>query len=142
MPEPESIVHKVIEIPSCKDVFLGKNIDYCWRHPGNIDPVRYIGNRSSGKMGYALAKVAAARGAKVVLVSGPTHLAPPPGVEVILFNPQHKCAKLFLGSYSDSHIVIKAAAVADYRPQVVCDNKIKNSATLTLTLEKNTRYII
>jgi len=138
LPEPEVIVAKVQEILGNKEDNTGKKVLITAGGTQEaIDPVRYIGNRSSGKMGYALAKVAAQRGYKVVLVSGPTHLAPPLGVEVISVESAAQMREAVLEQYSDSHIVIKAAAVADYRPQSVCDNKIKkNSATLTLTLEK------
>jgi len=138
LPEPEVIVAKVQEILGNKEDNTGKKVLITAGGTQEaIDPVRYIGNRSSGKMGYALAKVAAQRGYKVVLVSGPTHLTPPLGVEVISVESAAQMREAVLEQYSDSHIVIKAAAVADYRPQSVCDNKIKkNSATLTLTLEK------
>lgn len=103
-----------------------------------IDPVRYIGNRSSGKMGYALAEAAAGRGADVVLVSGPVSLQPPPGVKVIAVETAQQMRSAVLAEFEDSDIVIKAAAVADYRVANQSEQKIKKTGdTLTLILEKN-----
>lgn len=138
LPNPEIIEKKIIELFKLKSDFAGKNILITAGGTQEaIDPVRYIGNRSSGKMGYALASGAVARGAKVTLVSGPTHLLPPPGVDVQYVESAEQMRNTVLAHYSDSDIVIKAAAVADYRPQVICENKIKkNSSILELTLEK------
>ena len=137
LPEPETIVNKVKEILGCQDNSGKKVLITAGGTQEAIDPVRYIGNRSSGKMGYALAKVAASQGHKVVLVSGPTHLVPPPGVEVIFVESAAQMREAVLAQYASSDIVIKAAAVADYRPQTVSADKIKKkSSTLTLTLEK------
>lgn len=103
-----------------------------------IDPVRYIGNRSSGKMGYALAAAASERGASVKLVSGPVSLSAPPGVTLISVESALEMRKAVLAAFPDTDIVIKAAAVADYRPEAVADQKIKKSSDLlTLTLTKN-----
>lgn len=138
LPEAEVIINKVIEIVKRKEDFAGKKILITAGGTQEaIDPVRYIGNRSSGKMGYALASQAAARGANVILVSGPTHLLPPPGVTVESVESAAQMREAVLAHYSASDIVIKAAAVADYRPQTVCGDKIKkSSATLNLVLEK------
>ncbi len=103
-----------------------------------IDPVRYVGNNSSGKMGYAVAKIAKSRGAEVVLVSGPTYLPDPPGVKVIRVKTALQMRDAVLNEYSDADIVVKAAAVADYRPQQTAEQKIKKSdSNLTIVLEKN-----
>lgn len=103
-----------------------------------LDPVRYIGNRSSGKMGYALAGAAAARGAEVLLVSGPTNLPAPQGVTVIPVESAQQMRDAVLAQYHDADIVIKAAAVADYRCVKQAEHKIKkNDENLTITLEKN-----
>ena len=103
-----------------------------------IDPVRYIGNRSSGKMGYAIAEAAASLGAEVTLVSGPSALQPPAGVEFFGVESAREMRQLVQERFSSCDIVIKAAAVADYRVKNVSDQKIKkNDAELTLVLEKN-----
>jgi len=138
LPEPEVIISKVMELLNGKNDFAGKKILITAGGTQEaIDPVRYIGNRSSGKMGYALASVAVARGAEVILVSGPTHLLPPPGVVVHAVESASQMREAVLAQFADCDIVIKAAAVADYRPQTQSANKIKkNSATLNLILEK------
>lgn len=103
-----------------------------------IDPVRYIGNRSSGKMGYAIAEAAASLGAEVTLVSGPSALQPPAGVEFFGVESAREMRQLVQERFPACDIVIKAAAVADYRVKNVSDQKIKkNDAELTLVLEKN-----
>ncbi len=103
-----------------------------------IDPVRYIGNRSSGKMGYAIAAVAAERGAEVTLISGPVALAAPSGVTRISVESALEMRDAVLAAFPTVDIVIKAAAVADYRPEVVADQKIKKqSASMTIDLIKN-----
>jgi len=104
-----------------------------------IDPVRYIGNRSSGKMGYALAEEAAARGAEVVLVSGPSALTPPKGLKTFIsVETAKEMREAVLREAETSRIVIKAAAVADYHPKTVAEHKIKkNDEELSILLEKN-----
>lgn len=138
LPAPEVIVDKAIALLTAQKDFIGKQILITAGGTQEaIDPVRYIGNRSSGKMGYALAKVAAERGAKVTLISGPTSLPKPSGVEVHYIQSAAQMREQVLAHYADSDIVIKAAAVADYRPQTMCANKIKkSSSTLELVLEK------
>ena len=103
-----------------------------------IDPVRYIGNRSSGKLGYAIAAVAAERGAEVILVSGPVSLAAPTGVTRVSVESALEMRDAVLAAFSTVDIVIKAAAVADYRPDVVAEQKIKKqSSNMTVNLIKN-----
>lgn len=104
-----------------------------------IDPVRYIGNRSSGKMGYALAEEAVARGADVVLVSGPSALSAPKGLKTFIsVETAQEMREAVLREAEASRIVIKAAAVADYHPKTVAAHKIKkNDEELSITLEKN-----
>jgi len=103
-----------------------------------IDPVRFIGNRSSGKMGYAIATAAAERGATVTLVSGPVILPVPCGVNRISVESAAQMREAVLSVFAETDIVIKAAAVADYRPEVAEEQKIKKSSdTLTLCLTKN-----
>ncbi len=104
-----------------------------------IDPVRYISNRSSGKMGYALAAAAMQRGAKVILVTAPTCLLPPPGVEVIQVETAQEMYETVLNHCNTADIIIKAAAVADYRPKHQATHKIKKQEQeLSLALEKTT----
>ena len=103
-----------------------------------IDPVRYIGNRSSGKMGYAIAEAARDLGANVTLISGPSALPPLAGVNFFKVESARDMRRLVLENFPESQIVIKAAAVADYRVKNVADHKIKkNDEELTLVLEKN-----
>ena len=100
-----------------------------------LDPVRFIGNRSSGRMGYALAGAARARGANVVLVSGPTELTPPGGVEVIRVTTAAEMRDAIVPRAAQADVVIMAAAVADYAPSGAASRKIhKESETLSLTL--------
>lgn len=102
-----------------------------------IDPVRYITNRSSGKMGYAVALNAAQAGAKTILVSAPTDLAVPIGVERIIVRSATEMKEAIDSHYDSADAVIMAAAVADYRVAEVADNKIKKQETMTLELVKN-----
>ena len=103
-----------------------------------IDPVRYIGNRSSGKMGYAIAEAAVKCGAKVVLISGPSSLQPPAGVEFIPVESARELRQHVLEHFPNTDVVIKAAAVADYRVRDVAENKIKkDDEELVLVLDKN-----
>lgn len=104
-----------------------------------IDPVRYVGNRSSGKMGYAVAQAAADRGAEVVLVTGPSALTPPPYVELVKVETTLEMMNAVLARYSEMDVVIKAAAVADYCPHDVAKQKIKKATddSLTIVLDKN-----
>jgi phosphopantothenoylcysteine decarboxylase/phosphopantothenate--cysteine ligase len=101
-----------------------------------LDPVRYISNRSSGKMGYALAEAASARGARVILVSGPVSLAPPRGVEVIGVRTAAEMREKVFANLEPAGIVVKAAAVADFRLSKVPDQKMKKTAArLSLELD-------
>ena len=102
-----------------------------------IDPVRYISNRSSGRMGYALAAAAARRGAQVTLVSGPTALVPPAGAAFVPVQTAEEMREAVLHHAERASIVIKAAAVADYRVQRPADQKIKGKRDLTLELTPN-----
>ena len=100
-----------------------------------IDPVRYIGNRSSGRMGYALAEAALRRGARVILVTGPTALKPPGAAEVVAVETADEMRKAVLSRLSEATVVIKAAAVADYKPKQSSQQKIKRRGPLSLELE-------
>lgn len=104
-----------------------------------IDPVRFVGNRSSGKMGYAVAQQAAERGAEVLLITGPSALPIPANVKAIKVETTKEMLDACLEAYASMDIVIKAAAVADYRPRDVADQKIKkkNDDALTVVMDKN-----
>ena len=104
-----------------------------------IDPVRYISNRSSGKMGYAIAEAAKRRGASVTLVSGPTSLPLPAGVHVAQITTAAEMYEAVMQRAPQNQIVIKAAAVADFAPAIAADHKIKKNDRdeLTITLKKN-----
>jgi len=99
-----------------------------------IDPVRYIGNRSSGKMGYALAEAALRRGAKIILISGPTALKPPSSAEIIQVQTAQQMRDAVMAHFDRARIVIKAAAVADFTVRAA-DEKIKRKGPMTLELE-------
>ena len=104
-----------------------------------IDPVRYITNRSTGKMGYAIAEAAAARGAKVTLISGPTKLDCPPGVERVDVESSAQLCEVVLARGDAADVVIQAAAPADFRPKVYSEHKIKKTgAGMALELESTT----
>ena len=100
-----------------------------------IDPVRFIGNRSSGKMGYAIAEEAQHRGARVILVTGPTVLKPPANCEVVPVVSSSEMRDAVLSRLDRATIVIKAAAVADYRPKILAEQKMKRSGPITLEFE-------
>jgi phosphopantothenoylcysteine decarboxylase / phosphopantothenate---cysteine ligase len=100
-----------------------------------IDPVRYLTNRSSGRMGYALAEAALRRGARVLLVSGPTALTPPAAAELTRVESAEQMRKAVLDLLPQATIVIKTAAVSDYRPKVAAGQKIKRKGPMTLELE-------
>ena len=103
-----------------------------------IDPVRYITNRSSGRMGYALAEAAVRRGAQVQLVSGPTNLMPPAAVQFTRVETTEQMRDAALNLLSQVTIVIKTAAVADYRPKAAAPQKLKRSGPVALELEPTT----
>jgi len=100
-----------------------------------IDPVRYLTNRSSGRMGYALAEAALRRGARVLLVSGPTALTPPGAAQVTRVESAEEMRQAVLQLLPQATIVIKTAAVSDYRPKSLASQKIKRSGPMTLELE-------
>ena len=103
-----------------------------------LDPVRYLGNRSTGRMGFSIAAEAARRGAEVILVAGPTPLATPAGVRRVDVRSARDMHAAVGAEYDGVDAVIKAAAVADYRPAEIAAHKIKKSdGELTLTLTRN-----
>ena len=139
LPEPEAIVERITAHFEVGKSMRGLRLLITAGGTREaIDPVRYIGNRSSGKMGYAIAAVAAERGAEVTLVSGPVSLAVPAGVKRVSVESALEMREAVLAAFPVTDVVIKAAAVADYRPEVVSEQKIKkNSANLTVELTKN-----
>src|SRR2546426_2888622 len=100
-----------------------------------VDPVRYLTNRSSGRMGYALAEAASRRGARVLLVSGPTALTPPGAAEVTQIESAEQMRQAVLKLLPEATVVIKTAAVSDYRPKSTASQKIKRSGPMSLELE-------
>jgi phosphopantothenoylcysteine decarboxylase/phosphopantothenate--cysteine ligase len=132
----EEIVEAVLEaLQSTKDL-AGETILITagpTREP--IDPVRYISNRSSGKMGYAIAENAVRRGAKVILVSGPTSISTPSNVELVLVETAAEMRDAVLARRDQATVVIKAAAVADYTPKAPRKQKMKQHEAFALPLE-------
>ncbi len=103
-----------------------------------IDPVRHISNRASGKTGFALAEAARRRGARVILVTGPTHLEAPAGVTCLRIQTALEMRQAVLDHYDSADVVIKTAAVADFRPTVIAQDKVKKDvASLSIALERN-----
>lgn len=139
LPEPVDIVAQIVDYFTTGNELQGRKI--LVTAGGTIepiDPVRYIANRSTGRMGYAIAEAAAAKGAEVVLVSGPTNLAEPAGVRVVNISTAREMQRAVEAEYSTTDAVIMSAAVADYRPETVADNKIKKSDdALELKLVRN-----
>src|SRR5258708_968042 len=99
-----------------------------------LAPVRFLGNRSSGKMGFAIAEAAQTRGARVILISGPSSLYPPSHCEVVKITSAEEMRKVVLDRMKEATLIIKAAAVADYRPLTVSEQKLKRTGPLTLEL--------
>jgi len=97
-----------------------------------LDPVRFLGNRSSGKMGYALAEAAQSRGAKVILVSAPSALYPPAHCDLVKVTTADEMRAAVLSRMPEATLVIKSAAVADYRPSMVADQKLKRTGPMTI----------
>ena len=134
--EPEQIVEAVLETLGISQDLKSESILITagpTQEP--IDPVRFVGNRSSGKMGYAIAEAALRRGARVTLVSGPVALTPPPVAEFVPVETAAQMRDAVMLRFPDATVVIKAAAVADYRPSQAAGQKIKRIAGQPLTLE-------
>lgn len=128
LPSPELLVeHIKLRIAMNKDMAGKKLLVTAGATQEAIDPVRYITNHSTGKMGYALATIAAYRGANVTLISGETSLIPPLGVNLIKVKSAADMFKAVIENAPNQDIIIKAAAVADYTPVTTADNKIKKS---------------
>lgn len=138
MPEPETLLQWILREAACEKDFAGKRV-LITAGPTQeaMDPVRYMTNHSSGKMGYALARAAMLRGAEVTLVTGPVSIAPPPFVKVVKITSAKEMFDAVTAVSETQDIIIKAAAVADYRPAQVSENKVKKEGNgLTLFLER------
>ena len=138
MPEPETLLNYILRECACEKDMKGlKVLVTAGPTQEAIDPVRYISNHSSGKMGYAIAKMAMLRGADVTLVSGRTALAPPPFVKVVPVVTARDMYEAVTSVGQEQDIIIKAAAVADYRPASVSDEKIKKKDDdMSIALER------
>jgi len=134
--ENESIVAAVLEALGASQALSGETV-LITAGPTRekIDPVRYLTNRSSGRMGYALAEAALRRGARVLLVSGPTSLTPPGAAEVTRVESTEEMRDAVLRLLPQASIVIKTAAVSDYRPKAAAGQKIKRKGPMNLELE-------
>ena len=138
MPEPEMLLDYILrEIAKEKDLLGRKVLVTAGPTQESIDPVRYITNHSSGKMGYALAKAAMLRGADVTLVSGPCAIEPPPFVKLVPVVTAKEMFDAVTSVSFEQDIIIKAAAVADYRPANVYEDKVKKQEEqMSIELEK------
>lgn len=138
MPEPEMLLDYILrEIAKEKDLLGRKVLVTAGPTQESIDPVRYITNHSSGKMGYALAKAAMLRGAEVTLVSGPCAIEPPPFVKLVPVVTAKEMFDAVTSVSFEQDIIIKAAAVADYRPANVYEDKVKkHDEQMSIELEK------
>ena len=140
MAEPGAIVEALAAILNPRRDYEGRNVLVTAGPTVEmIDPVRYITNRSSGKMGYAIAEAARDRGARVVLLSGPVHLPAPAGVEVVGIQSSAQLCQAVLARAGEADVIIQAAAPADYRPAKAEAQKIKKrEGGMTLVLENTT----
>jgi phosphopantothenoylcysteine decarboxylase / phosphopantothenate---cysteine ligase len=134
--ENETIVDAVLEVLGVSRDLQGETV-LITAGPTRekIDPVRYLTNRSSGRMGYALAEIALRRGARVLLVSGPTSLTPPGAAEITRVQSAEEMLDAVVKLLPQATIVIKTAAVSDYRPKAAAGQKIKRKGPMTLDLE-------
>lgn len=137
MPEPEVLYEAVLRALTPKDLAGKKVLVTAGPTQEKMDPVRYISNHSTGKMGYAIAAAAVRRGADVTLVSGKVELTPPMGVHVVPVVSAADMAQAVKEAAPEQDIIVKAAAVADYRPRVAADEKMKKKdAELSVELER------
>jgi len=139
--EPEQIVARALVILAARPYARDLEGEHVLITAGptceDLDPIRYLTNRSTGKMGYALAHAALARGAEVTLISGPTTLRPPPDAQTIFVRRAEEMYRAVLAHLEAATVVIKAAAVADYRPAIFSPEKLKKTdADLTLALHR------
>ena len=143
LPEPELLVEHILsELQYAKDLRGKKVLVTAGSTMEAIDPVRYITNHSSGRMGYAIAGCAAYRGAQVVLVTGRTHIEPPIFTKVIKVTDAESMYNAVMGEIDDADIIVMAAAVADYTPAQVSDEKLKKKDGDMSVEMKRTRDIL
>lgn len=136
MAEVEDIIEEIFRSLSKKD-FLGKRVVITAGPTREyIDPIRFISNRSSGKMGYALARIASRRGAEVILISGPSNLKPPKGVSIVSVETTSEMRDAVMSNIKDSDILIMAAAVADFSSEDKSEVKIDSRDGLILKLQR------
>ena len=143
MPEPEMLLDCILQEIACEKDMVGKKV-LVTAGPTreSLDPVGYITNHSTGKMGYAIAENAARRGAEVTLVSGPTQLKRPRFMKVIDVTTAEEMFQAVNDAFDTQDIILMAAAVADYRPTTVADHKIKKSdGEMNIPLERTTDII-
>jgi phosphopantothenoylcysteine decarboxylase/phosphopantothenate--cysteine ligase len=138
LPEPEDLLEVVLHALAHEKDLSGKRVLVtAGPTQESLDPVRYLTNHSSGRMGYAIANAAARRGAAVTLVSGPTALKKPAYVNTVDVITAEDMFRAVMQNAPDADIIIKAAAVADYRPKTVADNKLKKSDdAMSIPLER------
>jgi phosphopantothenoylcysteine decarboxylase/phosphopantothenate--cysteine ligase len=138
LPSPEAIFENLLRLLTKKDLAGQRVLVTAGPTHEPIDPVRYISNPSSGKMGFALAQAAARRGGDVTLVTGPSQLPDPLGVTVFRVKTALEMAEAVTACTGETDIVIKTAAVSDFRPETVAADKIKKEdASLTISLTRN-----
>ena len=126
MPEPEDLMQHILRHLAMPHDLEGKKVLVtAGPTQESLDPVRYLTNHSTGKMGYAIARMAMLRGADVTLVTGPTNIAPPPFVKVVNIKSAQDMFEAVAAHYADMDYIFKAAAVADYTPASYADNKMK-----------------
>jgi phosphopantothenoylcysteine decarboxylase/phosphopantothenate--cysteine ligase len=138
LPEPGEIVEEIRAILEKKDLRGERFLVTAGPTREPLDPVRYLSNRSSGKMGYAMARAALRRGAEVTLVTGPTSLAPPSKARMVRVSTAAEMREALLAAFPDSTAVVMAAAVADYRPRSALAKKMnRREGRLAIELEPN-----
>jgi phosphopantothenoylcysteine decarboxylase/phosphopantothenate--cysteine ligase len=138
LPDAEKIAQAIDSLLKKRDLGSVKLLITAGPSREPLDPVRYISNRSSGKMGYALARAAVRRGAEVTLISGPTALEPPAGARLVSVTTAAEMRDAVIKEFAQCTVIVMAAAVADYRPAMVADRKMKRGKEpVELRLEPN-----
>lgn len=135
MPEPEVICDRLTACLAPKDLRGRKVVVTAGPTREALDPVRFISNPSSGKMGFAVARAAEHRGAEVTLVSGPTVLPDPPNMKVLRVVTAEQMQAAVLEQAADAHIIVKTAAVSDYRPETRSEHKVKKDDVANLRID-------
>jgi phosphopantothenoylcysteine decarboxylase/phosphopantothenate--cysteine ligase len=138
LPEPQDILDRLLSYLAPKDLCGKRLLVTAGPTQEAIDPVRFISNPSSGKMGYAVARAAEQRGAEVTLITGPTHLPDPLNVTLIKVQSAQEMAAAVFEHFDPSHIIVKTAAVSDYRPKIQADQKMKKkNDEMVIVLQQN-----